>query len=79
VIDMNVIKYCGAPLSGTLFYNPNQGADQYIRLGFNLDSTDTEAEYAMGWGRTAGNPIIFLTILFLLSLAPNRFSTCELL
>jgi hypothetical protein len=59
VIDMNVIKYCGAPLSGTLFYNPNQGADQDIRLGFNLDSTDTEAEYAMGWGANGWKPDYF--------------------
>jgi hypothetical protein len=49
VININVIKTCSAPLSGTLFYAPDAGSDADIRLGFDLDSTDTEAEGATGW------------------------------
>ena len=46
---MNVVKSCQAPLTGTLIYAPNGGADPSIKLGFNLDSTDTEAETAGEW------------------------------
>ena len=33
--------------------------DQDIRLGFNLDSADTEAEYAAGWGTDSWKPDYF--------------------
>lgn len=44
VLNMNVVKSCQAPLTGTLIFSPNGGADPTIQLGFNLDSADTEAE-----------------------------------
>jgi hypothetical protein len=44
VLDMNVVKSCQAPLTGTLVYSPDAGSDPSIQLGFDLDSTDTEAE-----------------------------------
>jgi hypothetical protein len=59
VIDMRVIKACTAPLSGTLFYAPDQGSDAEIRLGFNLDSADTEAESATGWNSSQWKPDYF--------------------
>jgi hypothetical protein len=59
IIDMRVIKACAAPLSGTLFYAPDQGGDAEIRLGFNLDSADTEAESAAGWDSSQWKPDYF--------------------
>jgi hypothetical protein len=44
VLDMSVVKSCQAPLTGTLIYSPDAGADPSIQLGFDLDSADTEAE-----------------------------------
>jgi hypothetical protein len=38
VINIGVIKSCTAPLDGTLFFAPGQGADSGIKIGFNLDS-----------------------------------------
>ena len=48
IIDMHVIKSCHAPLTGTLFYQPAQGAIQSIQMFFNLDSTDTGAKVTKG-------------------------------
>jgi hypothetical protein len=59
IIDMRVIKACTAPLGGTLFYAPDQGSDAEIRLGFNLDSADTEAESAAGWDPGQWKPDYF--------------------
>ena len=59
ILDMRVIKNCGAPLNGTLFYSPNAGADDDVRLGFNLDSADTDAESAKGWDPHAWKPDYF--------------------
>jgi len=36
-------------LTGTLFDAPPQGSDDDVRLGFDLDSADTDAEAAEGW------------------------------
>lgn len=44
VLNINVVKSCQAPLTGTLIYSPNAGGDPSIQLGFDLDSADTEAE-----------------------------------
>lgn len=44
ILDMNIVKSCQAPLTGTLIYSPDAGADPSTQLGFDLDSTDTEAE-----------------------------------
>lgn len=52
VLDMNVVKSCQAPLTGTLIYSPDAGADPSIQVGFNLDSADTEAE-TLGTGTAA--------------------------
>lgn len=52
VLNMNVVKSCHAPLTGTLIYSPDAGADPSIQVGFNLDSTDTEAE-TLGTGTLA--------------------------
>jgi hypothetical protein len=46
ILNINVVKSCQAPLTGTLIYSPSGGADPSIELGFNLDSVDTEAETA---------------------------------
>jgi hypothetical protein len=49
LLDMNVLKACQRPLTGTLFFSPDAGADASVRLGFNLNSSDTDAEAAKGW------------------------------
>jgi hypothetical protein len=59
IIDMNVAKSCGPPLTGTLLFSPNAGGDADIRLGFNLDSDNTEAYAATGWDATAWKPDYF--------------------
>ena len=46
ILDLRVIKNCGPPLSGTFFDSPGQASGMDIRIGFNLDSTDTDAEFA---------------------------------
>jgi hypothetical protein len=37
IINMQVVKQCQPPLSGTLFYSPGAAQDTSIKLGFNLD------------------------------------------
>jgi hypothetical protein len=59
ILDLRVIKNCGSPLSGTLFYSPAQGSDNDIRIGFNLDSADTGAESAEGWNTAIWKPDYF--------------------
>jgi hypothetical protein len=59
ILDMRVIKNCGSPLSGTLFDSPAQGSDDDIRIGFNLDSADTDAESAKGWDTAFWRPDYF--------------------
>jgi hypothetical protein len=49
VLDMNVVKSCQAPLTGTLVYSPNAGGDPTIQVGFDLDSASTEAETWDTW------------------------------
>ena len=48
ILNMSVVKSCHAPLAGTLFYEPPQGAIESVQVGFNLDSADTEAKVAKG-------------------------------
>jgi hypothetical protein len=48
IIDMNVIKNCQPPLTGTMFFGAGGAVDPTVGLGFNLDSSDTEAELAQG-------------------------------
>lgn len=50
IIDMHVIKSCHAPPTGTVFDSPGQAADETIGLEFNLDSADTGAKIARGYG-----------------------------
>lgn len=59
ILDMNVLKACQHPLTGTLFFSPDAGADANIRLGFNLSSPDTEAEAATGWDTSTWKPDYF--------------------
>lgn len=44
VLDMQVLKSCGPPLTGTLVYSPDSGEDPAVQLGFDLDSADTDAQ-----------------------------------
>ena len=37
IINMQVVKRCQSPLTGTLFYSPGAAQDTSIKLGFNLD------------------------------------------
>jgi hypothetical protein len=48
ILDIQVVKACHQPFTGTLFYNPPQGADPSIEIGLNLDSADPEAKVARG-------------------------------
>jgi hypothetical protein len=66
---MNVVKNCGPPLTGTLLFSPNAGGDADIRLGFNLDSDNTEAYAATGWDATAWKPDYFAN--FTVSINPG--------
>lgn len=59
ILDLRVIKNCEAPLSGTLFDSPPQSSDSEIRIGFNLDSGDTDAESAKGWDTSIWKPDYF--------------------
>jgi hypothetical protein len=59
ILDMRIIKDCGPPLTGTLFYSPPAGGDDDVRIGFDLDSADTEAESAKGWDIRGWKPGYF--------------------
>ena len=59
IIDMNVVKSCGPPLTGTLFFGAGGAVDSTIGLGFNLDSSDTDAETARGTGSATWTPGYF--------------------
>jgi len=59
ILDLQVVKDCGPPLSGTLFIAPGQASDDDVRLGFNLDSDDTDAESAAGWDTSNWKPDYF--------------------
>lgn len=45
ILNMNVVKNCHAPLTGTLYYAPGQAAVEDIQMGFNLDIADTSAKF----------------------------------
>lgn len=59
ILDIHVVKSCHAPLTGTLFFNPSQGADESIYIGFNLDSADTDAKVAPAGNVTSSSPNYF--------------------
>ena len=59
IIDINVVKSCGHPLGGTLFSGSGGAVDRTVGLGFNLDSTDTDAELAQGMGQSYWKPDYF--------------------
>jgi hypothetical protein len=59
IIDMNVAKNCRSPLAGTLFFGAGGAEDATIGLGFNLDSSNTEAELAKGIGVNQWQPGYF--------------------
>ncbi len=50
IIDMNVVKSCQRPLVGTLFFGAGGAEDATVGIGFNLDSSNTDAETARGIG-----------------------------
>jgi hypothetical protein len=59
IIDMNVVKSCQPPLTGTLFFGSGGAVDATVGLGFNLDSSDTDAETARGTGQATWTPGYF--------------------
>lgn len=59
VLNMNVLKSCSSPMTGTLFYEPPQGAVLNVQVGFDLDSVDTEAKVENGFNLTATSPDYF--------------------
>ena len=59
ILDLRVIKKCGPPLTGTLFDAPPQEGNWDVRIGFNLDSADSDAESATGWDTGAWKPDYF--------------------
>ena len=59
IIDINVMKDCRVPLTGTLFFGAGGAIDATVGLGFNLDSSDTEAELARGTGVDQWKPHYF--------------------
>jgi hypothetical protein len=44
IIDIHVLKSCGAPLRGTLVFLPSQGEINNLGIGFNLDDANPVAE-----------------------------------
>ncbi|MGP0027032.1 MAG: hypothetical protein ACLPKE_27295 [Streptosporangiaceae bacterium] len=44
ILDIAVVKSCGAPLNGTVFYSPAEGAVGDLDLYFDLDSNDMNAQ-----------------------------------
>jgi len=59
IIDMNIVKSCQSPLTGTLFFGAGGAVDATVGLGFNLDSPDTEAELTQGTGPNQWKPDYF--------------------
>jgi hypothetical protein len=43
IVDAGIERDCGEPLDGSLFLDPPAGADDSIRLDFDLDEADPEA------------------------------------
>jgi hypothetical protein len=59
IIDMNVVRSCQPPLMGTLFFGAGGAVDATVGLGFDLDSSDTDAETARGTGQATWTPGYF--------------------
>lgn len=53
IVDADVDPDCSAPLDGTIFLDPPAGADQSIRLDFDLDAPDSAPTYRAEDGSTA--------------------------
>jgi hypothetical protein len=70
IINMNVVKSCEAPLTGTLFFAAGGAVDATVGLGFNLDSPDTDAETARGTGPATWTPGYFNN--YTISLEPGE-------
>ncbi|MGW2310383.1 hypothetical protein [Actinomadura luteofluorescens] len=54
ILDMRAVSKCSAPLTGTLFYSPTAGADDTIRVAFDLDQPNPRARAWSGWERGFG-------------------------
>jgi hypothetical protein len=76
IIDMNVVKDCQSPLNGTLFFGAGGAEDSTIGLGFNLDSSDTEAEQAQGTSVEQWKPGYF--VRFTISIQPGAQQVFDL-
>ncbi len=50
IADVEIVKKCQAPLSGTVFYGPPAGEGDNEGIGFNLDSPVT---YAQDWSNSS--------------------------
>jgi hypothetical protein len=46
IIDITPVERCSAPLHGTLFFSPPQGADPSAKLYFDLDNPQLPASYS---------------------------------
>lgn len=59
ILDMRVVSQCHAPLTGSLIYAPPQGGPENVQVGFDLDSTDTEARIERGTVVAGSDPAYF--------------------
>jgi hypothetical protein len=73
---MNVVKDCQLPLTGTLFFGAGGAIDTTVGLGFNLDSSDTEAEQAQGTGVDQWKPGYF--VKYTISIQPGAQQVFDL-
>ncbi|MDL4774528.1 hypothetical protein [Actinomadura xylanilytica] len=56
ILGMKAIKHCGPPLTGTIINKPTGGADDTIRLAFDLEAPDSSARtWSGGGGGFGGN------------------------
>jgi hypothetical protein len=76
IIDMNVIKNCQSPLTGTMFFGAGGAVDDTVGLGFNLDSSDTDAERAQGTGVGQWQPDYFAK--YTISIQPGEQQVFDL-
>lgn len=53
--DIQVVKQCTAPFTGTELWNPAESAIDNISIGFNLDSSTSDAQFVDSSNRFYGN------------------------
>jgi hypothetical protein len=74
ITGLRVVKQCGPPLSGTLFFSPGQAEDNTIRVGFDLDSSVSYAQVVSD-GSIGGGDFFAQHVV---TLAPGEVQTFEL-